>query len=139
MAVIAGLTNSFKKEILEGVHDLSANTLKIALFTDDADLTPGTTAYSTGNEVTSTNYTAGGNTLEGNVINQSGSTVYVDFDDTDWSSVSFSVRGALIYNSSKSDKSVAVLDFGLSIDASSSTFTVKFPTADVNDAIIRIQ
>ena len=148
MAVIAGMTNSFKKELLEGTHDLADDTLKIALYTSEADLTPHTTVYSASGEATSSNYTAGGDALSGNVITQSGSTVYADFDDPEWTGVTFSniggndnrVRGALIYNTDGGlNKSIAVLDFGLPITVTSGTFTVKFPTADANDAIIRIR
>ena len=141
MAVIAGLTNSFKQEILEGVHDLSSDTINIALYKPSADLIPSTTVYSATEEVTSTNYVAGGATLTNNGIVRSGDTVYLDFVDYVWSNVSFTVRGALIYNSEsgKGNKSIAVLDFGLDIEVSSGTFTVKFPTADANDAIIRIK
>ena len=139
MAVVAGMTNSFKKELLEGTHDLVDDTLKIALYTSEADITPSTTVYSSSNEVSSDGYSAGGKALEGNVVAQSGSTVYADFDDAVWTGVTFTVRGALIYNDDEGDKSIAVLDFGLDIEVSDGTFTVKFPTADANDAIIRIR
>jgi len=141
MAVIAGMTNSFKKELLEGLHDLENDPLKIALYTSEADITPNTTVYSASGEVTSSNYAAGGDALAGNAITQSGSTVYVDFTpDPSWGSVTFTVRGALIYNTAGGlNKSIAVLDFGLPITVTSGTFTVRLPAADANDAIIRIK
>ena len=142
MAVIAGMTNSFKKELLEGVHDLSSgeNVIRIALYTSDADVTPSTTVYSTSDEVSSSGYDPGVNCTLTNIgISQSGDVSYLDFADISWSGVTFTTRGALIYNSSQSNKSIAVLDFGLEIEVNNGTFTVKFPTADANDAIIRIK
>lgn len=143
MAVIAGMTNSFKQEILAGTHNLGSggNTIKIALYTSSADITPSTTAYSTTEEVTSSGYDAGGKTIVSQGIVLSGSTVYIDFLDTDatWTGVTFSTRGALIYNATQSNKSIAVLDFGLEKTITAGTFTVKFPTPDADDAIIRIR
>ena len=142
MAINSGLTDSFKQEILEGVHDLSSDSVqvfKIALFTNDATLNTGTTAYSATDEVSSANYTAGGAILSLNGVTVSNHVAYVDFADVTWSTVTFaSVRGALIYNDSVSDKSICVLDFGVDKTITSADFTVKFPTADSNDAIIRI-
>jgi hypothetical protein len=141
VAIIAGVTNSFKEEMLKGEHNLSSNTLKIALYSTSASIGPGTTAYTTSGEVSGSNYSAGGNTLSGVSITVSGGTVYVDFTDSVWSSATISdVSGALIYNSSVSNKSIAVLDFGVSsgISVSASDFTVKFPSANADDAIIRI-
>ena len=143
MAVIAGMTNSFKQEILAGTHNLGSggNTIKIALYTSSADITPSTTVYSTAEEVTSSGYDAGGKTIVSQGIVLSGSTVYIDFLDTDatWTGVTFSTRGALIYNATQSNKSIAVLDFGLEKTITAGTFTVKFPTPDADDAIIRIR
>ena len=143
MAVIAGLTNSFKKELLEGVHDLSLDTMKIALYTNEADLTPATTVYSDTKEVTDSeedsDYVAGGATLTNNGLVQSGPTVYIDFGNVEWDPVTFTTRGALIYNSSKSNKSIAVIDFSLDRSVSNGKFTVNFPEASVDDAIIRIE
>ena len=143
MAVIAGMTNSFKQEILAGTHNLGSggNTIKIALYTSSADITPSTTAYSTTEEVTSSGYDAGGKTIASQGIVLSGSTVYIDFLDTDatWTGVTFVPRGALIYNSTQSNKSIAVLDFGMEITVTAGTFTVKFPAPDADDAIIRIK
>ena len=143
MAVIAGMTNSFKQEILAGTHNLGSggNTIKIALYTSSADITPSTTAYSTTEEVTSSGYDAGGKTIVSQGIVLSGSTVYIDFLDTDatWTGVTFSTRGALIYNATQSNKSIAVLDFGLEKTITAGTFTVKFPTPNADDAIIRIR
>lgn len=152
MAVIAGMTNSFKKELLEGDHELGAGTFAMALYRPSADITPETTIYdsSGANEVSGEGYSTGGKVLTGNVVVQSGSTSYVDFDDPVWTGVTFSniggndnrVRGALIYTVEGpifARKTVAVLDFGLPITVNNGTFTVRFPAADANDAIIRIK
>jgi hypothetical protein len=140
MGIVAGMTDSFKNEILSGVHNLSSNTIKIALYLDTADISPGTTAYTTSGESSGTNYTAGGNTLSGVSITKNGGTSYVDFTDSVWSSASFTAAGALIYNASQSNKSIAVLDFGVreGIIVTAGTFTVTFPSANADDAIIRI-
>jgi hypothetical protein len=139
MPITQAMCNSFKTELLGGTHDLDTDTIKIALYTSSATLGASTTAYSTTNEVTaSTGYTAGGNTLSGAAITLSGSTAIVDFTDTTWSSSTITARGALIYNSSKSNRAIAVLDFGSDKSSTNGDFTVVFPTADASNAIIRI-
>jgi hypothetical protein len=138
MAITQAMCNSFKTELLGGTHDLDTDTIKIALFTSSATLDASTTAYSTTNEVSGTGYTAGGNTLSGATISLSGSTAIVDFSDTTWSSATITARGALIYNSSKADRAIAVLDFGSDKSSTNGDFTVVFPAADASNAIIRI-
>jgi hypothetical protein len=135
--IVQTQTTSFKAELYEGIHDLIDDTIKIALFNANADLTASTTAYSTNQEVTGTGYTAGGNTLTGATVRSSGTTAYVSFDNTSWSSASFTCRGALIYNSSKANRSVAVLNFGSDKIVANGTLTIEFPSNDVNSAIIR--
>jgi hypothetical protein len=135
--IVQTQTTSFKAELYEGIHDLIDDTIKIALFNANADLTASTTAYSTNQEVTGTGYTAGGNTLTGATVRSSGTTAYVSFDNTTWSSASFTCRGALIYNSSKADRSVAVLNFGSDKIVTNGTLTVEFPNNDVTSAILR--
>jgi len=134
------MCTSFKVDILGGVQDLDTDTIKMALYTSAATLDASTTAYSATNEVSSsgTNYTAGGNTLTSPVITSSGTTAYVDFADSTWSNASFTARGALIYNASKSNKAIAVLDFGADKTATSGDFVVQMPAADASNALIRI-
>jgi hypothetical protein len=138
MAITQAMCNSFKTELLGGTHDLDTDVIKIALFTSSATIDASTTAYSTTNEVVGSGYTAGGNTLAGAAISLSGSTAIVDFSDTTWSTSTITARGALIYNSSKADRAVAVLDFGGDKTSTSGDFTVVFPAADASNAIIRI-
>lgn len=139
MAITQAMCTSFKTELLGGTHDLDTDVIKIALFTSAATLGASTTAYSSTNEVANgSGYTTGGNTLAGAVISSSGTTAFVDFSDSTWSSASFTARGALIYNSSKSNKAVAVLDFGADKTSTNGDFVVQFPTADASNAIIRI-
>jgi hypothetical protein len=135
--IVQTQTTSFKAELYEGIHDLIDDTIKIALFNANADLSASTTVYSTNQEVTGTGYTAGGNTLTGATVRSSGTTAYVSFDNTAWSSASFTCRGALIYNSSKADRSVAILNFGSDKIVTNGTLTVEFPNNDVNSAILR--
>lgn len=144
MAITTAMCNSFKQELLGGVHDLDTDTLKIALIKETPTGTYGasTTNYSdvTGNsdEATGTNYTAGGQALDSASITLSGSTAIVDFDDEVFSNLTLSADGAIIYNSSQSNKAIAVFDFGGTVTATSGDFTIVFPTADASNAVIRI-
>lgn len=136
MAITTAICNSYKQEILEGVHS-SADTYKIALFTDSATLSASTTAYSSTNEVSGTGYTAGGATLAGFSSGLSGSTAYLTFSDPSWANATITARGCLIYNSSKSNKAVAAFDFGGNITSTNGTFTIDLPAAGAS-ALIRI-
>ena len=138
MAISQALTTSFKLEILDGVHDLNTDVIKIALYTSAAVLGATTTAYTTSNEATGTGYSAGGNVLAGATITTSGTTAFATFDNSLWSAASFVARGALIYNSSKANRAIAVLDFGGDQTVSNGDFAVIFPAANASDAIIRI-
>ena len=149
MAISQAMCTSFKVELLSGGHNFNTtnvartvntqDTFKIALFTSAATLDATTTAYSTSNEATGTGYTAGGNTLTVSAVPTStGTTAFLDFTDTTWSTATVTVRGALIYNSTNSDTSVAVLDFGADKTSTAGDFTIIFPTADASNAIIRI-
>jgi hypothetical protein len=138
MAIQQGLTTSFKQQMVQGQQNLSANTLKMALYTAFVTLGPDTTVYSTTNEVTGTGYTAGGVTMSGVTINTSANgVVYINFNNVVWTNASFTVRGALIYNASQSNASVAVLDFGSDKTCSNQTFTVTMPTNTATTALIR--
>ena len=137
MAITQAMCTSFKSEILQEGHQLATDTIKLALFTSSASLGAGTTAYSTSNEVSGTGYTAGGVTLTSTTVSTSGTTAFFDADDPTFTSASFTARGALIYNSSNSDKAIAVLDFGGDFTVSSGTFKIVFPAAGTS-AIIRI-
>lgn len=136
MAITTAICNSYKQELLEGVH-ASGDTYKIALFTDSATLDKATTAYSSTNEVSGAGYDEGGKSLTGFTSGLSTDTAYITFDDPSWSSSTITARGCLIYNSSKSNKAVAVFDFGSNVVSVSGTFTIDFPTAGAS-ALIRI-
>ena len=144
MAITTAMCNSFKEELLGGVHDLDTDTLKVALIKQSPTGTYGaaTTNYSdiTGNsdEATGTNYTAGGQTLDSATISLSGSTAFVDFADEVFTNLTVSADGAIIYNASQGNKAVAVFDFGGTVTSTSGDFTVVFPTADASNAVIRI-
>ena len=138
MAISQGMCSSFKQQILLGEHDLDTDVIKIALYTSAATLGASTTAYTTADEVVGVGYTAGGNTLTGATVSLSGTTAFVDFDDTTWSSATITARGALIYNSSKSNKAIAVLDFGADKTSTAGDFTVQMPANDASSAVIRI-
>ena len=148
MAISQAMATSFKVDILNGVHafgttvtrgSTAADTFKIALYTSSASLDATTTAYSVTNEVSGTGYTAGGNTLSvSQVPTSTSTTAWLDFSDTTWSSATITANGALIYNSSQSNKAVAVLAFGGDKTSTNGDFTIVFPTADSSNAIIRI-
>lgn len=138
MAISQAMCSSFKQQILLGEHDLDTDVIKLALYTSLANLGPATTAYTTSGEVVGTGYTAGGNTLAGATVSLTGTTAFVDFTDTSWTTATITARGALIYNSSKSNKAIAVLDFGSDKTSTAGTFTVQFPTNDASNAIVRI-
>jgi hypothetical protein len=138
MALTQSMVTSFKVELFGGIQDLDTDTIKIALFTSAATLNAATTAYSTTNEVVGTGYVAGGNTLAGATISSSGTTAFVDFSDTTWTSATITARGALIYNSSKANRAIAVLDFGADKTSTAGDFTVQMPVADASNALIRI-
>ena len=137
MAIQQAMCTSFKAEILDEGHDLVADTLKIALYTSSATLGAGTTAYSTNNEISGTGYSAGGVTLTNKVVSTTGTTAHFDADDPTWTSASFTANGALIYNSTNSDKAIAVLAFGGDFTVASGTFRIVFPAAGAT-GIIRI-
>ena len=149
MAIVQTQTTSFKVDLLNGVHNFgtgvvraatTADTFKIALYTSDAVLNATTTSYNASNEASGTGYTAGGNTLTvSQVPTSTDNTAFLSFSSTSWSGSSISARGALIYNSTQSDKSVAILDFGDTKTTDNQTLTIEFPTANSSSAIIRIE
>lgn len=147
MSIEQTATTSFKVELLQAVHNFgptSPDTFKIALYVAAANIGPNTTVYTTSNEVSGIGYVAGGNTLTISVSptagNNSGNmpTAYISFANTTWTNATFTARGALIYNASQGNKSVAVLDFGADKTVNNDTFQIIFPTADANNAIVRI-
>ena len=139
MAITQALCNSFKQELLQGLHDLDGHTLKMALFTSSATLGATTTVYSTTNESSGTGYTAGGATLANVAVSLSGTTAFVDFDNVSFTSATISdAAGALIYNSSASNRAIAVIDFGATKSVSSGTLTITLPTASATTALIRV-
>jgi hypothetical protein len=147
MTIAQTATTSFKVELLQAVHNFgptTPNTFKVALYTAAANIGASTTVYTTSNEVTGTGYTAGGNTLVISVSPTSGNntsgipTAFTSFNNSTWTNATFTCRGALIYNSTQGNKSVAVLDFGSDKTVTSDTFQIIFPTPDANSAIVRI-
>ena len=127
------VTTSFQAQLLEGVHDFNTDTFKIALYLATANLDANTTVYVTGGETSGTGYTAGGNVMTGISVNAAG---FINFANVSWNPAVFTARGALIYNSTKGNKAVAVLDFG-SDKTASNTFLVQMPANTVTSALIR--
>ena len=144
MAITSAICTSFKQELLVGTHNFTAttgNTFKIALYTSSATLGAGTTAFSTTNEITNssgTAYTSGGATLTSITPTTDSTTAVCDFTNVSFTDASFTANGALIYNSSQSNKAVAVIAFGSDKTVTSGTFTIEFPAADASNAIIRL-
>jgi|TARA_R110000824_G_scaffold339663_1_gene526187 hypothetical protein len=138
MAISQALCTSFKSEILDEQHDITSDTIKCALFTSSASLGASTTAYGTSNEVANGNgYSTGGVTLGSAAVATSGTTVYIDFADASWTSSTFTANGAVIYNSSNSNKAICVLAFGGDYTVTNGTFQITFPAADASNALIR--
>jgi hypothetical protein len=136
--ITAGLTNSFKEQLLLGIHDFSVDVMKIALYTSDAELGPDTIEYTAVGEVSGTGYTATGLALTGATVQRSGVVAYVSFNSPAWNASTFTTRGALIYNSSKANRSVGVLNFGLDQTVLSQQFQVQFPPNNADSALIRV-
>jgi hypothetical protein len=135
MSIVQTQTTSFKKELYQAVHNLATDTLKIALYTGNANLNEDTTVYSVTNEVSATGYTAGGQALTGVAISSSGSTAYVNWANTSWTAA-ITARCALIYNVTQGNKSIAVIDFGAD-KTSTTTFTITMPANTSTTALIR--
>jgi hypothetical protein len=129
---------SAKVGFLTGTYVPLTDTMKIALYTNSATLDASTTVYTTSGEVVGTGYTAGGNTLTGNAISFSGTTAWLTFSDSSWTTATITARGALIYDSTRSNAAIAVLDFGSDKTSTAGTFTVQMPTAAASTALIRI-
>ena len=140
MAITQAMATSFKVQLLNGQHNFSANTFKLALYTSSATLNENTTAYSATNEVASTgNYSAGGNTLTVSVTpTNTGNVAFISFANTSWANATITANGALIYNANLSNAAVCVLAFGGDKTSTNGTFAVNFPTADASNAIIRL-
>ena len=148
MTIAQSATTSFKVELLQAVHNFgptSPNTFKVALYTAAAGIGATTTIYTSADEVPNGNgYTTGGNTLVISVSPTSGNntlgvpTAFVSFNNSTWTNATFTCRGALVYNSTQGNKSVAVLDFGSDKTVNNDTFQIIFPTPDANSAIVRI-
>jgi hypothetical protein len=142
MAITQAVCNTFKSEILGAVHDFdsgSGQVFKLALYSSAATLDANTTVYSSSNEVSNTGqYSAGGGVLTSQQVSLDGSVAIIDFADLSFTGVTLTARGALIYNTSASNKSVCVLDFGADKTATSGTFTIQFPAFTSAAAILRI-
>jgi hypothetical protein len=138
MSISQAVCTSFKQELMNEEHDLNSDTFKIALFTSSVTLGAATTAYSSSNEISGSGYSAGGAALSGGALATSGTTAFADWTDPSWTSASFTANGALIYNTSASNKAVLVLAFGGDFTVSSGTFTVVFPVADASNALLRL-
>jgi len=142
MAISQAVANSFKSEILQGIHDLESggDSFKLALYTSVATLSSATTSYTTSSEVAASGeYVAGGGVLQSQQVSlATGGVAIVDFADLSFTGVTLTARGALIYNDTEADKSVCVLDFGADKTATSGTFTIQFPQFNSSSAILRI-
>ena len=146
MAINQAVCATFKEQLLDGDHDISSDTINLALFTDSATLNANTTAFSATNEVgDSGTYASGGATLLNASVsltktNATASTAFVDFDDLSFTTATISAQAALIYNTSSANTNAAicVIDFGGVKSSTAGTFTIQFPTNDATNAILRI-
>jgi len=143
MAIVQALANTFKEDLMDTTANLEANTLKVALYDNTATLSSATTVYAVANEVTGTNYTAGGETMTGMAVTLDGSTAIFDADNVSWANATVTAQAALIYNSSTitgltTNAAIAVLDFGGNKTSTNGTFEIQFPNANASTALIRI-
>ena len=137
MAITQALANTFKEDLMDTTANLEANTLKVALYDNTATLSSATTAYATANEVTGTNYTAGGEAMTGMAVTLDGSTAIFDTDNVSWANATITAQAALIYNNSLSNAAIAVLDFGGNKTSTNGTFEIQMPNANASTALIR--
>jgi hypothetical protein len=137
MSISQTLTTSFKQQLLQGVHDFSTDIFYMALYTANADIGAATTVYTATGEISGTGYTAAGQAMTGISVSVTDTTAFVNFSNVVWTPGAFTARGALIYNFTKSSKSVAVLDFGAD-KTTTSSFTVVMPTNSSTTALIRL-
>ena len=137
--IVQTITNSFKSDILQGAQNLLTDSLYLAIFTANANLNANTVAYNSSNEVSSTNYTAGGQLVTGVTIqtDTTKNVVYVSFNNVTWTNVSFVCRGALLYNQTRSNRSIAVLNWGSDKNAGPN-FVVTLPADTPSSALIRL-
>ena len=141
MAIIQTLTTSFKVEVAQGLHNFTTGTgdvFKLALYTANADLGASTTAYTTAGEVSGTNYSAGGSILTNITPSFQGTTSYWSFQNATFTNVTLTTNGALIYNSTNGNRSVAVLNFGVNITKTAQDLVITFPVNDATNAVLRI-
>ena len=139
MAITQAMCTQFKRDVMLGLHDLDTDTIKIALYTSSATLNATTTAYTTSNEVANGNgYTTGGVTLASASVIINSTSGCFDSNNPEWTSATFTARGALIYNDTESDLAIAVLDFGGDFSVAGGTFRIVFPAQTASTAIVRI-
>ena len=140
MAISSAICNSFKQELLVEGHNLTngADSIKLALYTSSATMGAGTTAYSTSQEASGTNYSAGGSALTNVTPALSGSVAVCDFADLTFGTATVTARGCLLYNSTNSNKAIAAIDFGGDKTSTAGNFTIVFPAANATAAIIRL-
>lgn len=136
MPILQGMCSSFKQESWLGIHDLDTDTLKLALYTANANLSQSTTVYTQTGEVVGLGYVMGGTVLTGAQVLLSGTTAYLTFNNPVFANASFTCRGGLIYNASEANRAIAVLDFGADKTASG-TFTIQMPAASATTALLR--
>lgn len=137
MAITAVVPNSFKLDQANGVHQ-PGDDYKVALFTNAATLNKTTAAYSATNEVAGTGYTPGGKSLTGRAASLDGDTAIVDFADPVWADATITARGCMVYNATRSNKAVVILDFGADVSSTNANFTVQFPLPAAATAMLRL-
>lgn len=138
MPITQGLCTSFRQELGQAIHNLATDDIKIALYTNAANLGTATTAYTASGETSGTGYTAGGRSLTGKTWTVDNGIAIFDATDAAWAAATFTARGALIYNASKANRAIAVLSFGTDITATNGDFTVEFPAPAAATALVRI-
>lgn len=138
MAIIQCIPTSCKSELLQGIHDLEFDEIKIALYGEDADLGNDTTEYTTTGEASGTGYTAGGVVLTGQTVNTSNGSAWVDWDNPSWPGADFYASGAMLYNATRENRAILILSFGTSRLFSSTANTITFPESTASTSLMRL-
>ena len=134
------LTTSFKQQILDAIHDINTDTIKLALYTSTSTIGAATTVYTTTDEVSGSGYTAGGITLTGGTVWTDGTTVGFTFDNPTFGAMTVSgIRAALFYNSSKSNKAIGVIGFGSDLTCTAQSLEIQLPLSTATTGLFRFQ
>ena len=127
----SGVYTRFKFNVLKGMMDLATNTCKVALYGASFSFNAAHTVYSVSMELLGVGgYTAGGATLASPTVTEGATTVF-DGTDTAWSSATFTVNFAVIYDVTPCNTLVCVIDLGGAQTVTAATFTIQYASSGI--------